>query len=61
MNGPVEVTSDIPIFTSERSIYGPYSTFNEVMGYPDNQLTTRYWFPWYDHSSMGTWLMIATP
>ncbi len=61
MDGPVEVTSDLTVFTSERSLYGPYNTFNETMGYPDNQLTNHYWFPWYDSSSMSTWILIGNP
>ncbi len=63
-NGPVEVSSDINVFTSERTLFGasPYWTFNEVMGYPHNQLTTDYWFPWYyDSSSMITWVLVGNP
>jgi hypothetical protein len=60
-NGPVEVTSDIPVFTSQRSVYGPYSTFNEVLGYPDNQLTTKYWFTWYDDVAQATWVLVGNP
>ena len=48
--GPVRVvsTNGIPIFTSQRVIYG--NSFNEVLGYPANQLTTdtgsRPWMTW---------------
>src|SRR5215475_6824294 len=58
-NGPVQVVSDIPIFTSERSKFG--SSFNEVMGYPGNQLTTEYWFTSYDDVGMITYLVLGNP
>jgi len=61
MNGPVRVvsTNGVPIFTSERALYG--GSFNEVMGYPANQFTTEYWFPWYDDISMMTWILVGNP
>ena len=66
-NGPVEVVSvtgdgtptPIDIFTSERVIYG--SSFNEMMGYPANQLTTEYWFTWYDYVYMKTDVLVGKP
>ncbi len=66
-NGAVEVVSmsgsgtptAIPIFTSERVIYG--SSFNEMMGYPANQLTTEYWFTWYDNIYMKTDVLVGSP
>ncbi|HEY5982624.1 MAG TPA: hypothetical protein VIU38_04065, partial [Anaerolineales bacterium] len=64
VDGPVEVLSDIPVFTSERSLWpnaGYLSTFNEVMGYPDNRLTTTYRFPWYDMVNMTTWVLVGNP
>ncbi|HEY5983628.1 MAG TPA: PQQ-dependent sugar dehydrogenase, partial [Anaerolineales bacterium] len=62
-DGPVEVlsTSGSPILTSQRGFWGTYSTFNEVMGYPDNQLTNHYWFPWYDMINMTTWILVGNP
>jgi len=67
MDGPVRVVSTsgagtpvaLPIFTSERSLYG--SSFNEVMGYPANQFTTEYWFPWYDQIDLRTWILVGNP
>ena len=58
--GPVKVTSPNKslFFTSERASSGGNS-FNEVMGYPANQLTTEYWFPWYDNVSMATWILVG--
>jgi hypothetical protein len=66
-SGPVEIVSvtgagtpsPINIFTSERSIYGP--SFNEMMGYPADQLTTEYWFTWYDSVYMQTKLLVSKP
>ena len=59
--GPVHVvsTNGVDIFTSERSKFG--NTFNEVMGYPANQLTTDYWFTSYDDVGMITYLIIGNP
>jgi len=61
MDGPVRVvsTNGAPIFVSERSVYG--GSFNEVMGYPGDQLTTEYWFPWYDQLNMDTWILVGNP
>ena len=59
--GPVRVvsTNGIPIFTSQRVIYG--NSFNEVLGYPANQLTTEYWFTSLDDLGMITYLVIGNP
>ncbi len=66
-NGPVEVVSvtgsgtptPLNIFTSERVLYG--KSFNEMMGYPANQLTSEYWFTWYDSVSMKTDVLVGKP
>ena len=59
--GPVRVvsTNGVPIFTSERTKYG--NSFNEVLGYPANQLTTEYWFTSLDDLGMITYLVIGNP
>jgi hypothetical protein len=65
--GPVQVVSvpgtgtpsPINIFASERSLYG--SSFNEMIGYPSQQFTTEYWFPWYDQVNMQTWILVGNP
>jgi hypothetical protein len=67
MDGPVRVVSvtgsgtstPLKLFASERTIY--QNSFNEVMGYPANQLTTEYWFPYYDNVSMSTWVLVGNP
>jgi PKD repeat protein len=60
-DGPVlvESTNGQEIIVSERQIYG--SSFTETLGVPDNQLTTKYWFPWYDGTTMSTWISISVP
>ena len=59
--GPVHVvsTNSLPIFTSQRAIYG--SSFNSIVGYPADQLTTDYWFTSYDDTGMITYLVIGNP
>jgi hypothetical protein len=65
LGGPVRVVStsgspsSLPIFASERSVI--FNSFNETMGYPAKQLTTDYWFPWYDDMGMTTWLLVGNP
>jgi hypothetical protein len=59
--GPVQVvsTNGVDIFTSERARY--LSSFNEILGLPDNQLATAYWFTSYDDLGMTAYLIIAAP
>jgi hypothetical protein len=52
-------TNGVKIFTSERTVFG--TSFNETMGYPANKLTTEYWFPFYDSTSMSTDIVVGTP
>jgi hypothetical protein len=51
--------SPLNIFASERTLY--LSSFNEMMGYTANQLTTEYWFTWYDSIFMNTEIYISKP
>jgi uncharacterized protein YxjI len=59
--GPVHVvsTNNVPIFTSERTRFG--NSFNEVMGYPGDQLATEFWFTSYDDVGMITYLVVGNP
>ncbi|HXQ37089.1 MAG TPA: hypothetical protein VN843_23970, partial [Anaerolineales bacterium] len=59
--GPVHVesTNGQPVFTSQRAIY--LSSFNSIVGYPGDQLTTDYWFTSYDDVGMATFLVIGNP
>jgi hypothetical protein len=59
--GPVRVVSDIPIFTSERVFTAPNSSFNEMLGCAFNQLTTEYWYPWYDSTNMTNDILVSSP
>jgi hypothetical protein len=61
-------TNGVNIVTSQKSISGPNNSYSEVIGYPYNQFTTEYWFPWYDHgyptvggSNMRTWILVGNP
>ena len=55
----VTSTNNRPIFASERAIFG--NSFNSIVGYPGNQLTTDYWFTSYDDLGMTTFLVIGNP
>jgi hypothetical protein len=59
--GPVHVvsTTGVNIFASERTKFG--DTFNEVMGYPGDQVHTEFWFTSYDDTSMITYLVVGNP
>ncbi len=58
-NGPLHVVSSVTnIMTSMRYLYGGKS-FSEELGFPGNQLTTEYWFPWYNNAAMYSELRVA--
>jgi hypothetical protein len=38
-----------------------FSSFYEITGVPGDQLTTQYWFPWYNNTAMNSQIRIATP
>lgn len=46
-NGPARITSSSNIITTERVIWG--TGYDELIGYPANQLTNEYFFPWYNN------------
>jgi len=63
-NGPVKVQSSggVPIIVSERGAWlvnGVVKSFSEMIGLPGNQLTTTYYFPWYNNVTMDTQLRFA--
>jgi hypothetical protein len=63
-NGPVQIVSDVPIVVAQRVIYKinlVATSFSELMGLPDSQLDTVYWFPWYNNREMDTQLRFAIP
>jgi len=58
-NGPVKITSTVPIMGSERVIYnvnGMPTSFSEMMALPDSQLDNTYWMPWYNNVDLDTQL-----
>jgi hypothetical protein len=63
-NGPQMVASVdgvTTILSSQRYIYSFMNSksYAEMMGYPGNQLTTGYWFPWYNNVSYSTQLRVS--
>ncbi len=68
LDGPVKVKDEngFPIFASQAVTSG--SSYNETMGYPVDQFTTDYWFPFYDHGyptvggdNVRTWILVGNP
>jgi hypothetical protein len=60
--GPLRVVTTTPgasILATERLIKG--NGYDELMGYPANQLTTEYLFPWYNNKAMSSEILIAVP
>jgi hypothetical protein len=58
-NGPVQIISDFPIVAAERVVYkvnGIPTSFTEMMGLPNTQLGSSYWFPWYNNVELDTQL-----
>jgi hypothetical protein len=54
-NGPARLlsTNSIPIITALRVIWkepGFRASYSEMMGLPKEQLSTEYWFPWYNNA-----------
>ena len=53
-NGPVQIvsTNNVPILAAMRVIWrepGPRYSYSELMGLPKEQLSSEYWFPWYNN------------
>ena len=56
----MQSTNGVNIFASEHRNY--QTSFSETLGYPDNQLTTKYWFTRYAYNAnVKTWLLVANP
>ena len=67
-SGPVVVQSSggVPIVASERVAYTPnggatWTSFAEMMGLPQAQLSTTYLFPWYNNLDLDTQLRFGVP
>jgi hypothetical protein len=60
-SGPLHVVSSTqPILTTVRTLYAG-SSYYEMTGLPDSQLSTQYFFPWYNNKAMESELRIAVP
>jgi hypothetical protein len=58
--GPLHVVSSTqPILTTVRLLYG--SSLYEMTGLPESQLSTQYFFPWYNNKAMDSELRFAVP
>gem|GEM_PF-1741206 len=63
-NGPVEVSSSggVPIIASLRVAYNngsAWTSFSEMMGLPAGQVSTKYWFPWYNNIDINSQFRLA--
>jgi hypothetical protein len=62
--GPLHVvSSDSNILSTQRLLYTTpsFASFYELTGFPTNQLTNDYYFPWYNNVAMSSQLRIAVP
>jgi hypothetical protein len=62
--GPLQVVSSSePILSTIRMMYTTpgYSSYYEMTGLPDTQLSTQYFFPWYNNLAMNSELRFAVP
>lgn len=59
MTGPVRVLCSRPVVSSLRTVY--QNSFTEIMEVSQPQLNKQWYFPWYDHAAMQTWVLIANP
>ena len=60
-SGPVKLINvdGLPTIGAERVVYkvsGVPTSFSEMMGLPNSQLSTTYWFPWYNNMDLDTQL-----
>jgi len=64
--GPVVIQSsgNVPIIASERVAYfngTAWTSFAEMMGLPQSQLSTTFLFPWYNNIDLNTQLRFGVP
>jgi len=60
----IQSSGDVPIIASERVAYfdgDAWTSFAEMMGLPQSQLTTTYIFPWYNNVDIDTQLRFGVP
>ena len=58
-NGPAQITStnNTQIIAAMRVIWqepGQRTSYSELMGLPKEQLSTEYWFPWYNNLAQAS-------
>jgi hypothetical protein len=59
--GPLHVVSSSqPVLTTIRLLYVS-SSYYEMTGLPNSQLSTPYFFPWYNNKAMNSELRLAVP
>ncbi|NUQ86248.1 MAG: hypothetical protein HUU11_16205 [Anaerolineales bacterium] len=54
-NGPIRIRSldNKKIIAAMRAVWlknGQFNSYSELMGLPKEQLSTEYWFPWYNNA-----------
>lgn len=62
--GPLSVVSSTePILSSVRMLYttASFSSLYEMMGLPGGQLSSQYFFPWYNNTAMKSQVRFAVP
>jgi hypothetical protein len=64
--GPVRIVGSNPnvkILAGMRVIYGGNMSFDELMAYPTEGLSSEYWFPFYNHNNVNLFseLRVAVP
>jgi uncharacterized protein YjiK len=62
--GPLHVVSDPePVLTTIRTLYATsgYASYYEMMGLPGTQLSSQYFFPWYNNAAMSSELRFGVP
>lgn len=59
LNGPVRVvaTNGQPLTVSQRVVFN--NAFNEIPGKPVSELTSEYFFTWYDGQGMRSWVVVG--
>ena len=65
-SGPVVIQSSggVPILAAKRVAYfngSAWTSFSELIGLPSSQLSTSYFFPWFDNVNIDTQLMFGVP
>lgn len=63
IGGPVEVIAGGPVMATQRVLSNNDTAFNEVPGIPVEELSTSYYWTWYDMQTEGcrNWVLVANP